>query len=219
MTVTSFPTTTPARFGTPAPAPHVPAGANTTGDGFFGNDGFTFEDFLDLINPLQHIPIVSTIYRAATGDDISTGARVLGGALFGGILGFLGAVFNAIVAEATGKDIGEHALALFDDSFGEQESAVATNAAPAPADSAGIDVRNGAPGPIPTPAASTPETDGDPSAVVARFGARTAAAGWVLLVLGQALDKCGTVLQARDTYERHHPVAQKHRMEEVDTVA
>ncbi|MDP6473864.1 MAG: hypothetical protein QF894_03030 [Alphaproteobacteria bacterium] len=38
--------------------------------GFFGADGFGFDDFLDLINPLQHIPIISTIYREITGDTI-----------------------------------------------------------------------------------------------------------------------------------------------------
>ena len=28
----------------------------------------SFFDFLDIINPLQHIPIVSSLYRAATGE-------------------------------------------------------------------------------------------------------------------------------------------------------
>ena len=36
----------------------------------FGPDGFTFLDMLDIINPLQHIPVVSTLYRAITGDTI-----------------------------------------------------------------------------------------------------------------------------------------------------
>ncbi|HEY4164992.1 MAG TPA: hypothetical protein VGM59_18140, partial [Dongiaceae bacterium] len=39
---------------------------------FFGADGkFGWDDFLDVINPLQHIPIVSQIYRAITGDQIN----------------------------------------------------------------------------------------------------------------------------------------------------
>ena len=46
----------------------------------FGEDGFTFADFIDIINPLQHIPVVATIYRAMTGDDIDPGSRVAGGA-------------------------------------------------------------------------------------------------------------------------------------------
>ena len=37
---------------------------------FFGKDGFTFLDFLDVINPLQHIPIISSVYRSITNDSI-----------------------------------------------------------------------------------------------------------------------------------------------------
>lgn len=44
-----------------------------------GDEGLTFGEFLDVINPLQHLPIISSIYRAATGDEISLGARLLGG--------------------------------------------------------------------------------------------------------------------------------------------
>lgn len=75
-----------------------------------------FGDFLDLINPLQHIPVVSTLYREVTGDQISATARVLGGFLFGGPLGFIASIINAISEEITGKDIGETAVAaLFGD--------------------------------------------------------------------------------------------------------
>jgi hypothetical protein len=80
----------------------------------FGEDGFTFADFIDIINPLQHIPVVATIYRAMTGDDIDPGSRVAGGALFGGPVGAVAATFNAFLDETTGKDVGEHVLAFFD---------------------------------------------------------------------------------------------------------
>jgi hypothetical protein len=53
--------------------------------------GLTFGDFLDVINPLQHIPVVSTVYRMITGDEIGMGARLAGGALYGGPLGFVAA--------------------------------------------------------------------------------------------------------------------------------
>lgn len=56
---------------------------NESSSEFFGKDGLTFGDLLDVINPLQHIPMVSSIYRAVTGDEISPGARVAGGALYG----------------------------------------------------------------------------------------------------------------------------------------
>ena len=88
---------------------------------FFGADGFGFDDFLDLINPLQHIPIVSTLYRELTGDTISEGARILGGAIFGGPLGFAAALGNAMVKQVAGKDVGELALSLFDSDTPESE--------------------------------------------------------------------------------------------------
>jgi len=87
----------------------------------FGEDGLTFGDFLDVINPLQHIPIVSTIYRALTGDEISTGARLAGGTIYGGPLGLIGAVVNEAVQDATGRDVGESALAAM--GFGGEEIA------------------------------------------------------------------------------------------------
>jgi hypothetical protein len=79
----------------------------------FGKDGFTFEDFLDIINPLQHIPVVATIYRSISGDEIEPGSRIAGGALFGGGLGLAGALVNAVIEDSTGKDLGDHALAMF----------------------------------------------------------------------------------------------------------
>ena len=80
----------------------------------FGEDGLTFGDVLDLINPLHHIPIVSTLYRSLTGDTISPASRIAGGGLFGGPIGLVAAVVNAAIAESSGKDVGEHVLALFD---------------------------------------------------------------------------------------------------------
>ena len=80
--------------------------------GLFGSDGFTFGDFLDIINPLQHIPIVSTVYRAITGDTIKAGSRIAGDTLFGGPIGLAAGVIDAMVQESTGKDIGEQAMAM-----------------------------------------------------------------------------------------------------------
>jgi hypothetical protein len=73
------------------------------------NDSFfeSFADLLDVINPLQHIPVVSTAYRELTGDTISTGARLAGGALFGGPLGLIAAIGNSIFEQETGGDIGK----------------------------------------------------------------------------------------------------------------
>ena len=73
---------------------------------------FTFSDFLSVLNPLQHIPVVSSIYRWATGDTIKPVARVIGGALYGGPMGLATAAFNAIVEQVKGSDLGTQALAL-----------------------------------------------------------------------------------------------------------
>ncbi len=75
----------------------------------------SFGDFLDLINPLHHIPIVGTIYRAITGDEIDGAAKILGGLLFGGPIGFIASIVATIVEEATGRDLGETVLAAFID--------------------------------------------------------------------------------------------------------
>ncbi len=90
-------------------------GANGGDEGFqvFGSDGFTFSDFIDIINPLQHIPLVSTLYRNATGDTIDPGSQIAGGTLFGGPIGAVASIINVAVGEATGMDLGDYAVALF----------------------------------------------------------------------------------------------------------
>lgn len=51
------------------------------------DSGGGFGEFLDMINPLHHIPLVGQIYRAVTGDTISDRARLAGGGLFAGPIG------------------------------------------------------------------------------------------------------------------------------------
>lgn len=80
-----------------------------------GDDEASFWDFLDVINPLQHIPIVNNLYREATGDKIGVAARLVGGTLFGGPLGLIASAANCILEESTGHDAGGHVIALFRD--------------------------------------------------------------------------------------------------------
>jgi hypothetical protein len=72
------------------------------------NGAFGFGDLIDVINPLQHIPIVSTFYRNLTGDQLGMAPRVIGGALWGRIGGFVAGIVNSVVEWFTGKDIGDH---------------------------------------------------------------------------------------------------------------
>lgn len=83
----------------------------------FGEDGFEFTDFLDVVNPLQHIPGVGMVYRSLTGDELGNGARVVGGGLFGGVFGLAGAAIDAVVDAVTGEDTGAHVMAFVEDSF------------------------------------------------------------------------------------------------------
>jgi hypothetical protein len=102
---------------------------------FFGPDGkFGWDDFLDFINPLQHIPGIAQIYRAVTGDEIHGAATLLGAIPFGplGGIGMIGVVAELAVKDVTGKDIGGNLQAMV---FGEDESPK-DGAAPVPADMA-----------------------------------------------------------------------------------
>lgn len=80
--------------------------------------GFSFGDFLDIINPLQHLPVVSTIYRAITGDKIGDAEQVAGDALYGGLIGLGSSIANLIFKDATGKDFGDTVLAWAEDATG-----------------------------------------------------------------------------------------------------
>jgi hypothetical protein len=99
-------------------------------------NGFSFGDFIDIINPLQHIPVVSTLYRMFTGDQIGSLPRLFGGALYGRLMGIpslISSVVNAVVGIATGKDIGEHVFAFISGSLRDSSSEAEVQTARAPA--------------------------------------------------------------------------------------
>jgi len=92
---------------------------------------FSFYDFLDIINPLQHLPVVSTLYRKITHDEIGTPEKIIGDTLFGGLGGLVSSLADTVFEKLTGKSMGDTVLALFDG--GDKTTAVADNAkAPAP---------------------------------------------------------------------------------------
>jgi NAD(P)-dependent dehydrogenase (short-subunit alcohol dehydrogenase family) len=88
---------------------------------FWENGDFGFGDLLDIINPLQHLPIVATVYRNMTGDRLGIAPRVIGGALWGRIGGLVAGLVNSVVEWFTGKDIGDHIYAFF---FGKPETTI-----------------------------------------------------------------------------------------------
>lgn len=97
-----------------------------------GDDEPSFWDLLDVINPLQHIPVVNKIYQELTGDKIGVGARLAGGALFGGPLGLVASAVNCAIEEETGADAGGHVLALLRDQPAATPPTAVAQAEPAP---------------------------------------------------------------------------------------
>ena len=75
-------------------------------------EGIALGDVLDIINPPQHIPIVSTIYRMTTEDNIGVGPRLLGGALYDGPLSVLVTSLTAIFEDIFGGSVEQHAASL-----------------------------------------------------------------------------------------------------------
>lgn len=75
-------------------------------------DMSAFDALLDTINPLQHIPIVSDIFRSATGSSISPVAQIAGNTLYGGLLGgaitgLVSSVADVAVKGVSGKSMTE----------------------------------------------------------------------------------------------------------------
>ena len=73
---------------------------------------FTFNDLVDILNPLHHLPLISGLYRSLTGDEISPHARVMGGFLYGGASGLMRAGLEAAVVQETGQDLTAQAMAV-----------------------------------------------------------------------------------------------------------
>lgn len=93
---------------------HQAAAADKTQSGSDSGGGFIgfIKTVIDIINPLQHIPVISTMYRHLTGDELSPVARIAGGTLYGGPIGAAMGVVNAAVESSTGKDLGGNMLAM-----------------------------------------------------------------------------------------------------------
>ncbi|NBB71838.1 MAG: hypothetical protein GVY33_16190 [Alphaproteobacteria bacterium] len=136
---------TPAGAATAARAPAV--------DSVWGRDGFGFDDLLDVVNPLQHLPGVSQVYRRLSGDDIGMLPRIAGGMLFGGPVGAATAMVSAGIEAGTGDGPLAYALAAL-----EAEAA----APPPPPPSPRRVAEAYASAPSPTPHAPPPAVAAEP---------------------------------------------------------
>src|SRR5579883_622926 len=109
-----------------------PSAAPTNTHAWKDWSSFGFHDLLDLLNPLQHIPIVSSVYRWLTDDVPGNVSRILGDGLFGGPIGLVTGALSVAVKEETGKDPGEMAISLVTGSDTSSPRVAAVTAAAAP---------------------------------------------------------------------------------------
>ena len=137
----------------------TPAGKSDTGS-FTVNTAF--HDLLDIVNPLQHLPVVGTLYRAITGDTMGTVEKIAGDALYGGPWGAISSVADTAFEAVTGKDFGSTVLAFAEKTLGLGQQAAATQVA-----------ANMPPAPKPAPAAAAAVDGAD----VTAFGSALAAKG------------------------------------------
>jgi|GEM_PF-1311719 len=79
-------------------------------DGDVSGSGVTpptasFGELLDIVNPLHHIPLVGNAYRSLTGDEISPVASITGGTIYGGVLGGVSSIAQAMMEEHGSGDV------------------------------------------------------------------------------------------------------------------
>src|SRR5271166_4743680 len=77
---------------------------------FNESDGPSFSDVLDILNPLQHIPIINTIYQHLTGDKEGAVADVAGGTLWAGPIGLVASLVDLAVKSDSGKSVSDNIL-------------------------------------------------------------------------------------------------------------
>jgi hypothetical protein len=83
------------------------------------DEGF-FHHLLDVVNPLQHLPVISTIYRAITGEHIGAVERIAGDTLYGGLWGAVSSVADVAFEGITGKSAEDTVLGWFSSGSGSR---------------------------------------------------------------------------------------------------
>jgi hypothetical protein len=94
-----------------------------------------FHHLLDVVNPLQHLPVIGTIYRAITGERLDPVEKIAGDTLYGGLWGAVTSIADVAFESLTGKSFEDTALALFK---GDDKAQVASTKVAAPTITASI---------------------------------------------------------------------------------
>ncbi|NBN79345.1 hypothetical protein GWI72_13795 [Microvirga tunisiensis] len=164
MTAVAALTSQPLRAALPAdidrsrPVSGAPGVAATSAAG----ETLGFADLVDLINPLQHVPLLGDLYRSLTGDAMSEPVRHAGGALYGlalgGPVGMAGMLGYSLARTSMASEASPGAQAADQDG-----PASASLAAPG----------GSAPSPRPKPVVPPPglKADPQPAALAAASGA------------------------------------------------
>ena len=76
------------------------------------HEGF-FQHLWNVVNPLQHLPVIGTLYRAITGEHLDPVEKIAGDSLYGGFWGAVTSVADVAFESLTGKDVEDTVLALF----------------------------------------------------------------------------------------------------------
>ncbi|HYD70346.1 hypothetical protein [Azospirillum sp.] len=175
----------------------------------------SFLDFLDVVNPLQHIPVVGTIYRSLTGDTIKPAQQVMGGMLYGGPLGAVTSMFGAVVEQSTGKSIEGHAMAALGFEDPNNHGIAVAQAAPAAAKAAPATV---AAAPVsPAPSAQTATQAAAQTATQPAMPAGAAAGAGTAAASARA-PAGGTVTGPRDAFAAAAGEHRPSRMPARDTI-
>jgi len=93
------------------------------GEGEFGFDS-VLNTVVDAVNPLQHIPGVSTAYQSVTGDTQNAISSMAGGFLFGGPVGLAAGAATSFFEFLSGQSVGK----TISDFFTGESETVAENA-------------------------------------------------------------------------------------------
>lgn len=95
-------------------SPDLPAEKVTVSAAKPAADGESFFDhILDVVNPLQHLPLIGTLYRALTGDKMGPVEKIMGDTLYGGLWGAVSSVASVAFEGITGKSPEDTVLGWF----------------------------------------------------------------------------------------------------------
>ena len=146
----------PGPAGGKTPGAMTPVAPASSGSEQPAHESF-FHHLLDVVNPLQHLPIIGTIYRAITGEKLDAVEKIAGDTLYGGLWGAVSSIADVAFEGLTGKSFEDTAIALFK---GDDKTRVASAKVAAPAITANVSLPSADLPSLPSSSAVAANTDG-----------------------------------------------------------